>query len=199
MIKINLLGEVAKRRSQAREELQLLCIFLVLLVGLLLVARFWFLKQARDLQVGVDTTTKELVAVRALAHQVRSLEQQSREKIAQVNTLEEIIRAKQGTVLILDAIAKSVPDKAWLTELRETQHGLKVAGLAQDGETISNFARELAKVPVLDGVTIDVAKQSLREGIYLQEFNIHARRAHSRPKLVRSQIDPSKVREAKSR
>jgi Tfp pilus assembly protein PilN len=159
-----------------------------MLVGVSVLGRLWFAKQASELKKWVETASRELASIRTLAQHVRTLEKQSREESDRLQLLEGLFQAKEGTLRILDSLVNAVPERAWLTELRETEQGLKVSGMAQDGETISNLARELEKAPSFAGVAIDVARQSMRQGIKLQEFSIRAQRTHAKPPLTKARI-----------
>jgi Tfp pilus assembly protein PilN len=197
MIKINLLGDSAKARGQAYRELQLLSASIVALAVLSVLGRLWFAKEAAQLEKQVEFSTREMASVRALSHEVRMLEKQQQEGVSQLQVLEGLFRAKQGTLRIFDALVNSVPERAWLTEIRETDQGLKFSGMAQDGETISKFTRELDKSPVLAAVAIDVAKQSVRQGVKLQEFGVRARRTHGKPPIEKVHVDSRKDKKKK--
>ncbi len=197
MIKINLLGNIAVARAQVRWELWLLLATLVVLLSVSMLGRLWFSKQADELRKSEEGTSRELVYVKALAHRVRTLEDQRMEVSAELTALEALLKAKQSTVRILDSIVSALPEHTWLVELRETEQGIRVSGLAQDGETISKFARELERSPSLVRVAIDVARQSLRHGVKLQEFSIGAQRSHTKPPLVRAPVDIPKEKAKK--
>jgi Tfp pilus assembly protein PilN len=192
MIKINLLGDSARTKMQAWHQIQLVLASIAVLISVAVLGRFWFSKHVRALQKSEESTSRELVYIRTLAHRVRTLENQQAEATAELAALNALFQAKESTVRILDSLVSALPERAWLVELRETEQGLKVSGLAQDGETISIFARELEKSPVLAGVAIDVARQSVRHGVKLQEFSIGAQRAHAKPLLVKTQPDSPK-------
>jgi Tfp pilus assembly protein PilN len=130
--------------------------------------------------------------MRTLAQRVRTLESQATQASQELTALEALFQAREGTVRILDSLVNALPDRAWLVELRETEQRIKVSGLAQDGETISSFVRELEKSGALAGVEIDVARESVLHGVKLQEFSIGARRAHTKPLLAETQPDTAK-------
>ncbi len=192
MIKINLLGDTARTRAQVRREIHVFFASIVVLVSVGTLGRLWLFKHVAELQKSEESTSRELVYIRTLAHRVRTLENQRTEAITELTALEALSLVKEGTVRILESLVSALPERAWLAELRETEQGVKVSGLAQDGETISIFARELEKSRFLRGVSIDVARQSVRHGVKLQEFGIGAQRAHVKPLLARSQMDPPK-------
>jgi Tfp pilus assembly protein PilN len=165
---------------------------IVLLASFVTLGRLWLSKHIVELQRSEESTSRELVYIRTLAHRVRALENERTEAITELTALEGLSQVKQATVRILESLVRALPERAWLAELRETEQGVKVSGLAQDGETISMFARELEKSPFLKGVSIDVARQSVRHGVKLQEFGIGMQRAHIKPLLARIQTEPPK-------
>lgn len=189
MIKINLLGDTAKTRAQVRREMHVLFASIVVLVSVGMLGRLWTFKYVVELRRSEESTSRELLYIRTLAHRVRTLENQQTEALTELTALEALSRIKEGTVGILESLVSALPERAWLAELRETEQGIKVSGFAQDGETISIFARELEKSRFLKGVSIDVARQSVRYGVKLQEFGIGAQRAHGKPPPARSQTD----------
>jgi|GEM_PF-5375190 len=197
MIKINLMGESAKSRLRAQREVRLVVYAVLAILGITTAARLGISGHIAELAQKQDGASYEVAFLRTLANQVRTMAKQNQQSAEKLAVLENLLKAKRATLGVLDSVATSIPEQAWLTEFREGDEGIKLSGMARDGETISNFARALAKSPELSGVKIEVAKQGTHEGLKLQEFSIRAQRVNRAPILSKSEKPNSKAKESK--
>jgi Tfp pilus assembly protein PilN len=197
MIKINLMGQSAKARLRARREIEAVLYALAAIVAVAILARIWFSQHIAELAQKQESVSYEVAFVRTLANQVRNIEKQNKQAAENFALLENLSKAKRATLGVLDSIASSIPEQAWLTDFRERDEGIKLSGMARDGETISSFARALAKSSDLSEVKIEVAKQGTHEGLKLQEFSIRAQRVHRVPEPAKTETVNSKPKQGK--
>lgn len=174
MIKINLLGnDTAIDYTNQFIVGAFLASIAATVIGCVLAITF-LSGEIDQLTVQKSTKERELVRLKTITQKVKDLEKKQHdleERLVRIATLK---RNKQGPVKVLDALNAAIPERAWLSEAREKGDLMKLEGLALDGETISQFMRELEKSDYFPKVELDVAKQTLLKGVKIQSFSIRA-------------------------
>jgi type IV pilus assembly protein PilN len=127
-----------------------------------------------DLTMQQAAKEKQLAQIQQVTKKVKDIEKKQldlEERLVRIATLK---RNKLGPVRVLDALNSAIPERAWITEARERGDVMKLEGMALDGETISQFMRELEKSDYFPKVELDVAKQVDKQGVKIQSFSIRA-------------------------
>jgi hypothetical protein len=79
-------------------------------------------------------------------------------KLAVIATLR---RSKVGPVRVLDDLNMAVPERAWLSEIKEASGLLKINGVALDNQTVSLFMKDLEASDYFDNIELVESKQAL--------------------------------------
>jgi type IV pilus assembly protein PilN len=148
MIRINLL----ERRKEARAQRQfnaaqlgpVLCTLLIVGTGILLGWRFWTLRQdtARLVQ-DVARAEQDAARLRSALQEVERFEKRKAQIQERVALIEELRRGQNGPVHLLDEVSRSVPDRLWLTELRQQNADVQIQGRASSLTALSDFVGNL--------------------------------------------------------
>jgi type IV pilus assembly protein PilN len=93
---------------------------------------------------------QELVAARAekarlqpILREVEKFEAQKRDLQQRVNLIEELRQNQVGPVHMLDQISRSVPDRLWLTEMKQTGEELQLDGKTSTLSSLADFVANL--------------------------------------------------------
>jgi type IV pilus assembly protein PilN len=126
MIRINLLA-VERERTAKRaggltvgQRLTIACSIILVVTAIGIVWWFWHLQQ-RDAQLDRDiqAAEQETVRLREVLAQVQKFEGQRAQLQQRVALIEDLRRGQSGSVHMLDQISRALPDRLWLTQMRD--------------------------------------------------------------------------------
>ena len=93
---------------------------------------------------------QELVAARAekarlqpILREVEKFEAQKRDLQQRVNLIEELRQNQVGPVHMLDQVSRSLPDRLWLTEMKQTGEDLQLDGKTSTLSSLADFVANL--------------------------------------------------------
>lgn len=171
MIKINLLGDSTTINYSAHYIIAGYIASLLICLGI-----FYHLNSSIAVEIEELTTkTKrlqgELARVQKVTKEVRDLEAKKAEYNRKLVVIAKLKKNKAGPVRVLDDLNQALPEKAWLTEVREQDSSLKITGRALDNQTFAAFIRELEKSEYFGERSSEVLKQIDVDGVKVKEFS----------------------------
>jgi len=72
----------------------------------------------------------------------------------------------------LDDLVSAIPDKLWLTAVKEKEGKMEIKGVALDNPTIAKFMTNLEKSGVVKNVELVVSQQVEKRVLKLKEFTL---------------------------
>jgi type IV pilus assembly protein PilN len=150
MIRINLLA--VERRTKKKSRVVLPAAHRVTLgASLILIATilgigWWFLSlRQRSAQLDQDLARAESEAsqLRPVLSQVQKFETRKAQLTQRVTLIEQLRRGQSAPVHVLDEISKSLPDRLWLTELKQVGGDFTINGFAASLPSLSDFVANL--------------------------------------------------------
>ncbi len=179
MIKINLLGDDTVIDTSGT---WLVIGYALSLVGVLLIVGILYVSVSSS----IDTLTtesesldKRLKALQETTKEVRDLEKKKNELASKTSIIAILKKSKLGPVRILDDLNTAIPEKAWVTEVRESGGILRVSGLALDNQTIAAFMKSMETSDYFDTIDLGESRQVEKNGVKLKEFTIQAKVSYS--------------------
>lgn len=147
MIRINLLPvRQAQKRELGRQ-------FLVIVAGVLLLtlgANFlWWRSRDAELQKRVDEIAdkrRRIAELDKVIGEVNNLAKKQKEVQAKLDKLDELKRKKAGPVRMMDALSTAMPKKAWISDFVEDKGVIKISGLADSHDDVSELMRSLTSL-----------------------------------------------------
>ncbi|MFY9399462.1 MAG: PilN domain-containing protein [Desulfomonilia bacterium] len=160
MVKINLLPIKSELRKKALIEhvaLLSLCIVLVFILS-------WFVQasvnnQKEALQQEVTSTKLEIKRLTAEASEIEKFKQQKQELDRKLEIITNLNSKKSGPVEVLDQLSLLMPEKAWITSMKNTGNDLVLDGAAVDNPTVASFMKNLQASPYFQDVNLEVIQQ----------------------------------------
>jgi len=144
MIRINLLPVRAKAsRSVGR---QILVLFAVVLVGALIGNFFWYSDRDGVVQKqaqGLDNTRRRIADLDKTIGEVKNINDRKTEVEKKLAVLDELRKGRSGPVRMLDALATSLPKKAWIKAFAEDHGTVKLTGSAVSHDDVAELMRNL--------------------------------------------------------
>jgi type IV pilus assembly protein PilN len=151
MIRINLLaverGKVKKQRGALISPAHRVTVGAsLILIATVLGIGWWFLSlQQRSAQIDRDITRAEAetAQLRSVLQQVQKFEARKAQLTQRVTLIEQLRRGQSAPVHVLDEISKSLPDRLWLTEMKQTGSDFTLNGFAASLPSVSDFVANL--------------------------------------------------------
>ena len=151
MIRINLLaverGRAKKPRGAFISPAHRVTIGAILiLIATALGLGWWFLslrQRSADLDREIAKAEAEALQLRGVLAQVQKFEARKAQLTQRVTLIEQLRRGQSAPVHVLDEISKSLPDRLWLTELKQTDGDFTIAGFSTSLTALSDFVANL--------------------------------------------------------
>lgn len=155
------------------------------LLAAIILASEWTTRTRLDaVERAVSAHETALVELERKSLEVRELERKRAELDARLAITERLERRRTGSVRLLEGVRASIPEKLWLTEMRESAGDLSLAGRGLDDQTIAAFLEELEASPFLSRVDLVETKQIEEGEATLKAFSIRAAVANAAPEAT---------------
>ncbi|MFN8390492.1 MAG: PilN domain-containing protein [Bdellovibrionota bacterium] len=171
MIRINLLGEKIDRTgTYAAHGLALAGTVLATLI-----ACFVFHdSKLSDLELLTNEKTlleSQLNKLREKTKQVENLEKDKKLLSEKLTTIAKLKVKKSAPVHLLDDISSYIPQRSWMTSVKQKTDGLEFQGVALDPQTVSSYMTQLATSKWIDTIELIYSRQQVKDGVPVQEFS----------------------------
>ena len=151
MIRINLLAvertKAKKARSVAISPAHRVTIGAsLILIATVLGIGWWFLSlrsQSAQLDRDIARAEAEAVQLRVVLAQVQKFESRKAQLTQRVTLIEQLRRGQSSPVHVLDEISRSLPDRLWLTEMKQVGIDFTMSGFAASLPSLSDFVANL--------------------------------------------------------
>jgi type IV pilus assembly protein PilN len=182
MIRINLIA--ARKRAPepsflATQKVPLLCSLLIVLTALGLGWRYWSVRQQSALlDQEIQRARQEAQTLRSVLEQVKQFEERRAQLQQRVALIEELRDGQGGPVHLLDEVSRAVPDRLWLTEMKQDADGLRIDGRTTSLTALSDFVGNLEAsgyfarpVEIIDSQA-ETASQAGQSGVDVVKFSV---------------------------
>lgn len=174
MIRINLLPFRAARKSEnIRHQVSmfLLCItFLFLVMAYLQIS---LSAKISDLEQEVDTAGVELKKYKKQAAEVDKIKAKLGGLKKRTDVVRELDKNRKAPVRLLEALTQIViPNRMWLTTLKEDGRKVVVSGVALDNKTTADFMLRLESSQLFSTVNLGSVKHLIQNKQSMKQFQI---------------------------
>jgi len=174
MIRINLLPvRAAQKKEKLRSQLSIffLCLILVCIgCGALYVQKMTAINNVTDEIAAIDQKNK---ALRKKIGQVKDFEKKKADLEQKLAVLQSLKAGKSGPVHLLDELSSALPAKLWLTKFSEKSGSIKLAGVADNENTVADFMRSLESSPYYQNIELTVTEQTKAGDRKMQKFTMN--------------------------
>jgi len=170
MIKINLLGEESVIDYTAIYWLIGYLASLLVCGLVLFLLNSSIVSSIKELRNRAETLDAQLAKLKIVTKEVRNLEtkkEELRDKLAVIAVLK---RNKTGPVRVMDDLNLALPERAWLTNVKEKDGLLRIQGMALDNQTIAAFMKGLEGSEYFSDVDLVETKQVEWKKARIKEF-----------------------------
>ncbi len=152
MIRINLLAVERKKARRASRAISITPAHRVtiaaslILIATVLGIGWWFLslrQRSAQLDRDIARAEQEAVQLRTVLAQVQKFEARKAQLTQRVTLIEQLRRGQSAPVHVLDEVSRSLPDRLWLTEMRQVGADFTINGFAASLPSVSDFVANL--------------------------------------------------------
>ncbi|OEU64425.1 MAG: hypothetical protein BA870_00355 [Desulfuromonadales bacterium C00003094] len=176
MIRINLLP-VRAAQKKARMQGQLVVLVLSLVVTCLICGGLY-----TSVAVKISAEKKEIAQIdkeikrlKKTLGEVAQFKKLQKEFQGKLDVLAKLKEKKTGPVYLLDELSRVLPDKLWLSSVKESGGRVSIKGVGLNEETVARFMRDLEASPYYQQIELKVTEQTKQGGLKLQKFDISCR------------------------
>lgn len=144
MIRINLLPVRAKATKNQGQ--QILALFAIVLLGAGVGNYFWYADADGILQKNqsaLNATRARIAELDKTIGEVKNINTRKTEVQKKLAVLDELRKGRSGPVRLLDALATSLPKKAWIAGFTEERGNVKLTGSAISHDDVAELMRNL--------------------------------------------------------
>ena len=147
MIRINLLAAERERAKKPRGALIPAAHRVTIGASVILIATmlgigwwFWILhQQSTAIDQAIAQADVETQKLRGVLSQVQKFESRKAQLQQRVTLIEQLRSGQSAPVYVLDKISRSLPDRLWLTDLKQTGQDFTITGFGTSMTAVSDF------------------------------------------------------------
>ncbi|MBF0188029.1 MAG: PilN domain-containing protein, partial [Magnetococcales bacterium] len=92
--------------------------------------------------------------------------------IKRLETIADLNQTRGQTIKIIDALSRSIPEKAWLTEITSLKGKILLSGIAQSNADVAEFMKQLKQSPYFSSVDLSKITQTKKQDQKLKGFSL---------------------------
>ncbi|MBI5562586.1 MAG: PilN domain-containing protein [Deltaproteobacteria bacterium] len=180
MIRINLLPvRAAKKKETVRFQLTVAGLITFMVVMVSFGVYLMFRSEAGVLARQIETDKKELDDLAKKIGKLSKIEEEKAVVQEKLDTIKKLEEGKAGPVNLFKVVSRSMPDKAWLSNIRDDGAGVTLKGYAADERVVAELQRRLQEHVKDFGAPDLVVAQRVTEketGVEVVNFEIRVTR-----------------------
>lgn len=191
MIRINLLGVDRQKARKAPafdlgQQLTVACSLILVATALGIGWWYWSLnEEATRVEAEIEAAQREQTRLRSLLTEVQQFETRRGQLQQRVQLIEQLRAGQSVPVQLLDHVSRSLPDMIWLTEMKQDEKQLTIAGRSTTLISLSDFVGNLGSndkllkrpIEIVDSQVQSVAPTAGTPGVDLISFIVRAQLA----------------------
>jgi len=155
MIRINLLPvRQTQKRQSVQQQLLIAGAAVIVSVIACVVWTAIVASTAEERKQTVAAKKAELQQLEKIIGEVNAFSEKKKEYEDKLKIIDDLSKAKTGPVKALDDLATEIPNRVWLSNLKEINGSMTIEGLAIDPEDVSSFLKSLEKSKYFSGITL---------------------------------------------
>jgi type IV pilus assembly protein PilN len=154
MIRINLLPESKRTKKTKRRGpgispvaviLGIIQILIVLVIILIVHTRLD--QKLTRLNLDIEKINDNLQKLNAPINQIKAFEEKKKNLLHKLEIIDNLKKAQQGPVHMMDDLSNSIPDKVWIKTIAITGNIMEMTGTTIDPSLVADFMVNLEKSP----------------------------------------------------
>ncbi len=178
MIRINLLLTKKPKGSAAGLKLGLpsYLIFVILAIAavLLIEGYTWYWLKSTTTYLTNEKMTLEvrLAELKEKVKEVESYEKDKKLYEQKISIIQNLKKTQKGPVRVLDEVSAMLPERVWITSLKEKDGKINVTGAGMTNDDIVKYVNNLKSSRIFQNVQLTESRQVIEAGIPVYNFNL---------------------------
>jgi len=173
MIRINLLPvRAARRKESIRQQVSIAGLSLLLLFIIMGGVYWGAAGRLSAIDEDIQRNEAELRTLKKKVGELARIKEQKKLVMEKLQVVNELEAKRKGPVKLFQKISAAIPEKAWLTSLRETPGGVVLTGFAVTEEVVADFMRGLERFPEMGRVELDIVNKVMTGNVAHFSFTI---------------------------
>jgi len=192
MPRINLLPWRAELREKRKKEFLTALLAAVICGGALAYGHKLFVQGQIRGQNQRNTVLREEIAELDLQiEEINTLEAQKERLLARMGVIDQLQKSRPGIVHLFDELVATLPEGTYLTEVKQTNERIELAGSAQSSTRVAALMRNIDASAWLRDPGLDVV-ETVDEGVSRNaQFKVFARQIVERPEESEAVAEPA--------
>ncbi|NIO15977.1 MAG: hypothetical protein GTN70_03090 [Deltaproteobacteria bacterium] len=172
MIKINLIRQKRKRKKKINVDL---VFFLSIIAFILLLFSFHktvLVAKVSRLEDDIKKAKQEIAQLQKQIGEVEKFKQKKKELQKKVNIVANLQRGRKAPVIVMDTLARTVPEKAWISRLNYSGRSMEIQGYALNNYVVADFMNNLGATEKFGKIELQSAERKVVRGVRMMLFKI---------------------------
>jgi len=177
MIRINLIPHrEAFRQQQIVEYIVAFVAAIAVTITLVVAVDVWVTKDLTAYQEEYASLKAKNTSLTKKIGELRNLDSLRKEVEDKLKIVDELQAGRFRSLVTLEAIAKSMPQNIWLSDIQDKSGSVNLKGYGESSQSIANFMRTLDGHPLFNQVRLSVDQEAVVEGVNVREFELSLHR-----------------------
>lgn len=172
MIKINLIRQKRKKKKKINYDLLLILSLLVFLIAIFSFHKAVLVSKVSQLKEDIRIAQIEIAKLKKQIGEVEKFKQKKKELQKKVDIVANLQKGRKAPVIVMDTLARSVPEKAWLTKLRYGGRSMEIEGYALNNYVVADFMNNLGATEKFGNIILQSAERKTVRGVRMMFFKI---------------------------
>ncbi len=176
MIKINLIPfRAARRKENIRRQISVFLLSLLFISVVLVYYNTTLGSKISELESNIASTKKELKATQRKARQVDQIKRKLNLLQRKTRVIRNLELNRKEPVKMLDAMTQLVvPERMWITSLKNQGRRINLNGIALDNQTVADFMTRMERSKLFSSISLKKVNQKRIGKNNLKSFAITA-------------------------
>jgi type IV pilus assembly protein PilN len=173
MIRINLIPHrEAFRKQQIIEYIVVFVAAITVAIALVVAVDIWATKDLTSSKDEYALLKSKNASLTKKIGELRNLDSLRKEVEDKLKIVDELQAGRFRSLTTLEAIAKSLPQNIWLTDIEDKNSTIKLKGYGESSQSIANFMRTLDKHRLFNAIRLSVDEAAVVEGANVRKFSL---------------------------
>ncbi len=199
MIKINLIPfRAARRKENIRRQISVFLLSLLFISVVLVYYNTTLGSKISELESNIASTKKQLTATQKKARQVDQIKKKLNLLQRKTRVIRNLELNRKEPVKMLDAMTQLVvPERMWITSLKNQGRRMNLNGIALDNQTVADFMTRMERSKLFSSISLKKVNQKRIGKNNLKSFAITANKRVAKAKKPRKKASKKPKKQKK--
>lgn len=172
MIRINLLPKQEVTESRGRGEFYIGLLAIISVFGVIMATHYSQMNSIEEVRRKIKVTDRKIEDLKDVEKKVEEFKEKNKELERRIKVIADLEKKRSGPLYVMDSLSGSVPEKAWIDELKSKGTSATISGVAWNEFTVADFMESLQESAYFKNVNLKVIKKTRVNNLALRSFEI---------------------------